>query len=142
MSATQAVYYRDRRGDEPVDAFIDQLPAKAAAKIDAAIEEHLNGRDPKAPPPEHPHSSQVDGELRELRVRFARTRYRVLYQRSEKLVVLLHAIEKDTAAIPPSAIATAKKRMADFADRMDAHPRVRPRAAGQDAPRRRPPSSG
>lgn len=137
MSGTQAVYYRDRRGEEPVDVFIDRLPVKAAVKIDAAIEEHLNGRDPRAPPPEHPHSSQVDGELRELRVRFARTRYRVLYQRSENLVVLLHGIEKDTAAIPPGAIATAKKRMADFTDRMDAHPRARPRAAGQDAPRRR-----
>jgi hypothetical protein len=35
--------------------------------------------------------------LRERRVRFANTRYRILYQRSENLVVLLHAIEKNSA---------------------------------------------
>lgn len=134
MSQTQAVYYRDKRGGEPVDVFIDSLPAKAAAKVDDAIEEHLNGRDPKAPPPEHPHSSQVDGELRELRIRFARTRYRVLYQRSDNLIVLLHGIEKDTPKIPPADIAVAKKRMADFKVRMDAKPRVKTRAAGKDAP--------
>ncbi len=55
-----------------------------------AIEEYLNGRDPRNPPPEFPASSQIDGELRELRVRFARTRYRVLYQRSRNLIVLLY----------------------------------------------------
>ncbi len=134
MSKTQAVFYRDKRGIEPVDAFVDSLPSKAAAKIDAAIEEHLNDRDPKAPPPEHPITSQVEGELRELRVRFARTRYRILYQRSENLVVLLHGIEKDTAKIPAGDVATAKKRMADFKGRMDAQPRRKPRAAGKDAP--------
>jgi hypothetical protein len=54
-----------------------------AAKIDAYIEEHLNGMPPDAPPPPFPITSQIDGETRELRVRFADTRYRVLYQRSE-----------------------------------------------------------
>jgi DNA-binding XRE family transcriptional regulator len=41
----------------------------AAAKIDDAIEEHLNGRQPDALSPEFPITSQIDGELRELRVR-------------------------------------------------------------------------
>jgi hypothetical protein len=45
--------------------------AKRAAKIDAYIEQYLNGRSPDAPPPEHPITSQIEGELRELRVRFA-----------------------------------------------------------------------
>jgi phage-related protein len=119
---------------EPVDRFIDALPAKRAAKIDAYIEEYLNGRSPDVPPPEHPITSQIAGELRELRVRFANTRYRVLYQRSGNLVVLLHAFEKDTGAVPVSEKATAKRRMADFKQRMDAKPRVPPRAAGADAP--------
>ncbi|MGZ6562876.1 MAG: type II toxin-antitoxin system RelE/ParE family toxin [Solirubrobacteraceae bacterium] len=66
---------------------------------------------PQAPPSEFPISSQVDGELRELRVRFGTTRYRVLYQR---LVVLLHAIEKHTGAIDKSDTDLAKRRMADF----------------------------
>ena len=136
MSRTQAVYYRDKSGNEPVDKFIDGLTAKAAAKIDDAIEEHLNGKRPDAPPPEFPHSSQVEGELRELRVRFARTRYRVLYQRSDNLIVLLHAVEKDTPKLPAADVAIARRRMADFKARMDARPRSKPRAAGKDAPRK------
>ncbi|MDA8069954.1 MAG: type II toxin-antitoxin system RelE/ParE family toxin [Actinomycetota bacterium] len=81
-----------------------------------------------------PISSQVDGELRELRVRFGRTRYRVLYRRSAQLVVLLHVFEKNTGAIPPQDIAIAKSRFDDFKARMDAKPRRPPRAAGRDAP--------
>ena len=120
MARTQAVYYRDKKGTEPVNEFIEALPAKRAAKIDDYVEEYLNGRPPEAPPPEFPITSQIEGELRELRVRFANTRYRVLYQRSENLLVLLHAIEKDTGAVPTSAVELAKRRMADFKRRMDA----------------------
>jgi|SRR6266487_3119188 len=134
MAGTQAIYYRDNRGVEPVDRFIEMLPAKRAAKIDDCIEEHLNGKTLDAPPPEFPISSQIEGELRELRVRFANTRYRVLYQRSGSLIVLLHAFEKNTGAVPAAEKALAKRRMADFKRRMDAKPRVSPRAAGKDAP--------
>lgn len=77
---------------------------------------------------------EVEGELRELRVRFANTRYRILYQRSENLIALLQAIEKQTGAIPEADIELAKRRMADFKRRMDAERRVPPRAAGKDAP--------
>lgn len=93
MAATQAIYYSDKHGSEPVDEFIETLPTKRAAKIDDHVEEHLNGRAPDAPPPEFPISSQIEGELRELRIRFANTRYRILYQRSGNLMVLLHAPE-------------------------------------------------
>ncbi|HEU4904997.1 MAG TPA: type II toxin-antitoxin system RelE/ParE family toxin [Solirubrobacterales bacterium] len=134
MAGTQAIYYRDKRGVEPVTRFIEALPAKRAAKVDDYIEEHLNGQSPDAPPPEFPVSSQIEGELRELRVRFANTRYRVLYQRSGNLIVLLHAFEKNTGAAPASEKAVAKRRMADFKRRMDARPRKPPRAAGRDAP--------
>jgi phage-related protein len=141
MPKTQAIYYRDKRGREPVDDFINSLSPKAAAKIDAAIEEHLNGRDPAAPPAEYPATSQVDGNLRELRVRFANTYYRVLYERSQNLMMLLHAIEKDTARIPEADKTLAKNRMADFKSRMNAKPRAKPRAAGRDAPGSRGPKS-
>lgn len=134
---TQAVYYRDRSGQEPVNAFLDDLVARnprAAAKIDDYVEEYLNGNDPSAPPPEHPVSSQVDGELRELRIRFAKTRYRILYRRSGQLIVLLHIFEKDTDKLPDRDRELAISRYADFKARMDATPRRRPRAAGRDAP--------
>jgi phage-related protein len=134
---TQAVFYRDSLGKEPVDDFLEELlkvQPLAAAKIDDAIEEHLNGRDPRDPPPEFPATSQIAGELRELRVRFARTRYRVLYQRSRNLIVLLHVFEKNTGAVSRSDRQKTEKRMADFRARMDERPRRRPRAAGRDAP--------
>ena len=61
MSRTQAVYYRDQRGVEPVDDFIEGLPPKRAAKIDDYVEEYLNGRPPDAPPPDYPITSQIEG---------------------------------------------------------------------------------
>jgi phage-related protein len=136
MARTQAVYYRDKHGVEPVNEFIEALPPRQAAKIDDYVEEYLNDRPASAPPPEFPVSSQIDGELRELRVRFANTRYRVLYQRSDNLVVLLHAIEKNTGAIAESDKRLAMQRMTDFKRRMDASRRVPPRSAGKDAPPR------
>lgn len=134
MAFTQAVFYRDRRGRQPVDEFIGALSDKAAAKVADAIDEHLNGRSPEAPPAPFPASSQIAGELRELRVRFARTRYRVLYQRSGNLIVLLHAFEKHSGAAPRSDIDIAAARMEDFRERMDRRPRRPPRAVGDDAP--------
>lgn len=134
MARTQAVYYRDKKGIEPVREFLEALPVKRRAKISEFVDEYLNDRAPDAPPVEFPISSQVDGELRELRVRFAGTRYRLLYQRSDNLMVLLHGIEKHTGGIPPADIELARRRMEDFARRMNAEPRVPPRAAGRDAP--------
>ncbi len=137
MAETQAIYYRDRHGIEPVGQFIESLPAKRAAKVDFYIEEHLNGQAPDAPPPEYPITSQIEGELRGLRIRFAGTRYRILYQRSGNLIVLLHAFEKSTGGISGADKKLAIQRMVDFMRRMDADPRTPPRPAGRDAPSRR-----
>jgi hypothetical protein len=93
VARTQAVCYRDSLGGEPAGEFIQALPPRHAAKIDDFTEEHLNGRPPQEPPAAFPITSQIEGELRELRVRFANTRYRILCQRPENLAVLLHAIE-------------------------------------------------
>jgi phage-related protein len=108
VAGTQAVDYRDARGAEPVDEFIQALPSKRAAKIDDFVQEHLNGQPPEEPPPPFPVTSQIEGELRELRVRFANT--------------------------PHADIELAKQRMADFKRRMDAIRRTPPRAVGKDAP--------
>lgn len=136
---TQAVYYRDRNGREPVRQWLEALfkaRPEAAAKILGSVAEHLNGRGPADPPPAFPRTSQIDGGLRELRVGHAATRYRLLYQRSGNLLILLHAFEKHTAAVPAADVRIAQQRFADFRVRMDADHRIRPRAAGLDAPRR------
>jgi phage-related protein len=134
MAETQAVYYRERGGSEPVNEFIEALPARQAAKIDFYVEQYLNGQPVAVPPVGYPITSQVRGELRELRVRFANTYFRLLYQRSENLQILLHAFEKDTRQLPEGEIEIAERRFADFKARMDAARRTPPRAAGQDAP--------
>lgn len=140
--STQAVYYRDARGREPVNDWLESMLAgkpAAVAKIDEFVEEHLNGRRAGDPPPEFPITSQIEGGLRELRVRFANTRYRLLFQRSGNLLVLLHGFEKSTGAVPAADKRLAQQRFADFRARMDAEQRERPRAAGHDAPSRRGP---
>ncbi len=129
----QAVYYRDKDGGEPVNDFVDGLAPERQEEIDFKIG-LLNRVANNDPPLPFPHSSQVDGQLRELRCYYGRDLYRVLYQRSGNLLVLLHAMEKRTGALPQADIDTAKKRFEDFRARMDQRPRRPPPAAGHDAP--------
>jgi phage-related protein len=130
----QAVFYRAQDGSEPVDEFIEALgdPERQAA-IDFQIG-RLNLLTAAQPHLPFPHSSQVDGELRELRCHYGRDLYRILYRRSGNLLVLLHMFGKRTGKLPPREIAIAQERWDDFRLRMDAEPRVPPRAAGHDAP--------
>jgi len=148
--ATQAVFYRAPDGSEPVGEFLDrEFPveprkkkpsareAQAAARKRATIDlqiDRLNGLADKDPPLPFPHTSQIDGPLRELRCHYGRAHYRILYRRSGNLFVLLHMIRKTTRAVPQADIEIAKERWDDFKARMDAKKRVPPRAAGQDAP--------
>lgn len=133
MSGFQAVYYRDADGREPVDQFVESLDEPRQVAIDSQIA-RLNLLNQRVPHLPFPHSSQVVGELRELRCHYGRDLYRILYRRSDRLIVLLHAFAKRSAKIPPGEIALAQRRWDDFKARMDADPRVPPRAAGHDAP--------
>lgn len=133
MARTTAVYYRSPNGREPVSAFIESLTVRRQVAIDNQID-RLNGLHPGAPPLPFPHTSQVQGELRELRCHYGSEQYRILYRRSRNLFILLHVFRKTTARIPPAEIEVARTRWDDFKRRMDAPRRRKPRAAGQDAP--------
>jgi phage-related protein len=133
MGHMQAVHYRDREGVQPVAAFVEALPWPARAAVDHLLE-RLNMLSPTDPPLPFPYSSQVEGELRELRCHYGRRLFRILYRRSGNLFVLLHAFEKRTAAVPETDKAVARRNWEDFRTRMDARPRQPPRAAGRDAP--------
>jgi phage-related protein len=133
MSPLQAVYYRAPDGSEPVSEFLQSLGKKRRVSLRNQIA-RLNLLSDEVPHLPFPHSSQVDGELRELRCHFGAEHYRVLYRRSEGLVVLLHAFRKTTARLPASEVDTAKARWQDFRARMNRKPRRPPRAAGHDAP--------
>ena len=134
MAQLQAVFYRAPDGSEPVDEFIEALrdPNRQTA-IDFQID-RLNLLTPANPHLPFPQSSQVEGELRELRCHYGRELYRILYRRSTNLVVLLHMFRKDAGKLPPREIEIARKRWDDFKKRMDAEKRAPPRAAGHDAP--------
>jgi phage-related protein len=129
----QVVYYRDPEGFEPVRDFVDALPEETQAALENQIA-RLNLLSDEIPHLPFPHTSQVDGELRELRCHYGRRLYRVLYRRSERLVILLHVFPKRSAKVPAADIQLAQQRWADFKARMDAARRVPPRAAGRDAP--------
>lgn len=58
VARTQAVFYRDDRGAEPVDDFIEALPPNAA-KIGDYIDEYLNGRRPDEPAVQAAHRSTL-----------------------------------------------------------------------------------
>jgi phage-related protein len=133
MASWQAVHYRASDGSEPVNDFIDGLDPKHQVALDNQID-RLNMLTPASPHLPFPHSSQVRGELRELRAHYGRELYRVLYRRSQNLIILLHVFRKDTGRIPEAEIRIAEERWADFKARMDALKRKPPRAAGHDAP--------
>jgi phage-related protein len=129
----QAVYYRDPQGSEPVRELVDGLPEHIQAAVENQIA-RLNLLSDEIPHLPFPHSSQVEGELRELRCHYGRRLYRILYRRSGRLVILLHVFPKRSAKIPAADIDLAQQRWADFKARMDVAHRVPPRAAGHDAP--------
>lgn len=130
----QAVYYRAVDGSEPVDAFIEALAdPNRQAVLDAQIE-RLNLLRPNDPPLPFPWSSQLEGELRELRCHYGSELYRVTYRRSRNLFVLLHMFRKDSGKVPAGELEVARQRWDDFKARMDAQRRRPPRAVGHDAP--------
>ncbi len=109
---------------------IDALPVKVQAVIDNQIE-RLGVLGPDLG---FPHTSQVSGELRELRCHYGADLYRILYRRSRNLFVLLHFFAKGTARVPDRDIRIAQDRWDDFVDRMNTQLRRPPRPAGRDAP--------
>lgn len=112
-----------------MDELDDDVAAVLAQQID-----RLNLLSDEVPHLPFPHTSQVVGELRELRCHYGRQLFRVLYRRSGRLLVLLHIFSKRTAKIPAPEIKIANDRWDDFKERMDADPRTPPRPAGHDAP--------
>ncbi len=133
MTNLQAVYYRAADGREPVRDFIRGLDARRRPVLlnQLARLNQLSATQPHLP---FPHSSQIEGELRELRCHVGSELYRVLYRRSAGLIVLFHVFRKRTGKVPPAEVKIARERWDDFKARMDAHPRRPPRPAGHDAP--------
>lgn len=94
--AWPVVYYRQSDGTEPADDVIRTQPPAAQAAIDNYIERlALFG-----PRLGFPSTSQVDGELRELRPDLGNIHYRLLYRRTDNVFVILHGFIKPGAGSP------------------------------------------
>ncbi len=133
MTRTAAVYYRAVDGSQPVRDFVEGLGERRENALQLQIK-HLNDLPPNAPPPPFPLTSNLSHGLRELRSHFGSEQYRIIYRRSENLIVLLHAFRKTTNAVPRRDIEIARARWVDFHMRMNAPRRISPRPAGNDAP--------
>src|SRR4029077_3814494 len=133
MKHLQAVYYRARDGSEPVHEVVEKLSVKRQVALDNQIG-RMNLLTPANPHLPHPYSSQIDGELRELRCHYGNQLYRILYRCSRNLLVLLHAIAKNGKEIPEADKESARRRWEDYTERMNEAPRRRPRAVGRDVP--------
>jgi phage-related protein len=132
----QAVFYRTLDGSEPVAKYIDAMPIKKQVMLNNHIG-RLNELTDATPHLPFPWSSQVRGELRELRCQVGGERHRILFARSRGLFILLHAFLKNSQKLPEEEIRIAELRWDDYSTRMNSASRRRPRAAGHDAPRHR-----
>ena len=128
-----AKFYRAQDGTEPVNEFIKEQKAPVRLAIDRQID-RINSLDEEHPHLAFPHSSQIEGELRELRCHYGKTLYRILYRRSRQFVVLLHVFEKHGGPVAEAEKRIARNRWDDFRGRMDAKVRRRPGPIGKTAP--------
>jgi hypothetical protein len=101
-------FYEEDDHAVPVEEFLSNLSPGHRAKAIAIIR-LLQEQGPTLP---FPYSSQVRGDLRELRTQYGKDRLRILYFGDPKrALVLLHGIIKRTKKLDKADIATAEKRM-------------------------------
>ena len=102
-----------------MEEFFECLPEEHVGKI-LQVLQMLEDWGPRLP---FPYSSQVEGRLRELRVNYGRTLYRVLYYGdARRTFVLLHAFEKRSQAVPEAELRAAMNRMVKDQDRKGRRP--------------------
>ncbi len=93
----------------PVRVWLDTVPLEVRGKVLARIELLRTG----GPTLDYPYTSQIEGKLREARLRVGKTRYRILYFFDEdRTAVLLHGFTKNTAAVEEADKKVGRARMA------------------------------
>ena len=110
-------FFVEDEGRIPVQVWLDGLPAEVRGKVIARIDLLKNG----GPALDFPYTSQIEGKLREARLRMGKTRYRVLYFFDEsRTAVLLHGFTKNTASVEEADKRIGRARMARHETRMEA----------------------
>lgn len=111
------VFYTTERGDSPIDHFLDGLGKKSRAKIAA----HLSLLEEEGPNLKRPYADVVRGKIRELRIHYGSSHYRILYFfQVRDQIVLVHALSKKTQQLREKDIKLAERRMQDWMRRHSA----------------------
>lgn len=114
MKRWQVEFFKDEKGTEPVKNWLDGLSDEVRGKVLARIDllaEH-------GPALDFPFTSQIEGRLREMRLRFGKTRYRILYFFDDsRSGILLHGFSKDTATVEEADKKIGRARMTAHVDR-------------------------
>lgn len=116
-SAWKVDFYRETDGSFPVRSWLESLPEDVRGKVIARIDLLREG----GPTLDYPNTSQIDGRLREVRLRMGKTRYRVLYFIDEdRTVILLHGFTKSSAAVEETDKRIGRSSMAKHEARLGA----------------------
>jgi len=101
-------FFVEEDGSFPVQKWLDGLPQSVRGKVIARIDLLKKG----GPTLDYPYTSQIEGRLREARLRMGKTRYRILYFFDEtRTGILLHGFTKDTASVEESDKRIGRERM-------------------------------
>lgn len=119
-------FYQSTRGESPIDAFLEDLPARAKAKCLAYLEQlEEHGFDlPRS------FIAKIRGNIWELRPEWAGTEYRFFYVAMVgRRFVVLHAIKKKSQKVKKRDITLAETRYAEVVERWqhEETPPIRPR---------------
>ena len=107
----QIILYTTEQGGSPIDKFLDELDKKSRAKVEA----YLSLLEEQGPNLKRPYADHVRGKMRELRVLYSGTQYRILYFfHAGSRIILVHAFAKKTQQLRESDIALAERRMVDW----------------------------
>jgi phage-related protein len=102
-------FFAEEDGSFPVRAWLDGVTEGVRGRIIARIDLLKKG----GPTLDYPYTAQIEGRLREVRVRVGKTRYRVLYFFDQhRTAVLLHGFTKTTATVEEGDKRIGRARMA------------------------------
>ncbi|MHB8304260.1 MAG: type II toxin-antitoxin system RelE/ParE family toxin [Acidobacteriaceae bacterium] len=111
-----STFFVEDDGSLPVQSWLDDLPDGVRGKVIARIDLLKKG----GPTLDYPYTSQIEGKLREARLRMGKTRYRVLYFFDEnRTAVLLHGFTKNTASVEEADKRIGRARMSRHEARLN-----------------------
>lgn len=109
LSESWNVDFFSDNGSFPVRIWLDSVPEEVRGKVLARINMLKTG----GPTLDFPYTSQIEGKLRECRLRVGKIRYRVLYFFDEsRTAILLHGFTKTTSAVEEADKKIGRTRMA------------------------------